>query len=412
MASQKHVGWRAGMGSETANKKVVWLKLDSGIRCREHPSRKHGVKPDRYFVLRFTVDGKTQQEALGWASEGMTLAKARIELARLKEAKRTGEGARSLRERRKQEEKRRKAQEIAERLSGEKISFSMYWDKFYWPAQAHKAKGSQVAEDALWKKWIKPVIGSISLDSLGAAALEQIKSNMLTDGKSPASIKYALAVVSQVWNMAFRSGIVTGVCPVKHVILPKKDNRRQRYLNKREAEEFLEVLAKRSPISRDMAILGLDCGLRFGEIASLCWEDCDFNREQMLIRDPKARANRYAFMTQRVKDMLLQRRTVGGAGFIFLDKNGNKLGRISNTFRRIADEMFNNDINDSRLKVCFHTLRHTFASWLVEAGIGLYEIKELMGHADFSMTQRYSHLSPEGLRKAIRVLDGNNNGKI
>ena len=140
------------MGSETANKKVVWLKLDSGIRCREHPSRKHGVKPDRYFVLRFTVDGKTQQEALGWASEGMTLAKARIELARLKEAKRTGEGARSLRERRKQEEKRRKAQEIAERLSGEKFSFSMYWDKFYWPAQAHKAKGSQVAEDALWKK--------------------------------------------------------------------------------------------------------------------------------------------------------------------------------------------------------------------------------------------------------------------
>ena len=74
--------------------------------------------------------------------------------------------------------------------------------------------------------------------------------------------------------------------------------------------------------------------------------------------------------------------------------------------------MFNKDINDSRLKVCFHTLRHTFASWLVEGGIGLYEIKELMGHADFSMTQRYSHLSPEGLRKAIRVLDGNNNGKI
>ena len=160
-----------------------------------------------------------------------------------------------------------------------------------------------------------------------------------------------------------------------------------------------------------MAILGLDCGLRFGEIASLCWEDCDFNREQMLIRDPKAHANRYAFMTQRVKEMLLQRRTVGEAGFVFLDENGNKLGRISNTFRRIADEMFNKDIKDSRLKVCFHTLRHTFASWLVEGGIGLYEIKELMGYADFSMTQRYSHLSPEGLRKAIRILDGNNNEK-
>ena len=89
------------MGMENGStKKVEWTRLEPGIRCRKHPTRKHGVKPDSYFVLRFTVDGKSYQEALGWASEGMTLAKARIELARLKEAKRTGEGARSLRERR------------------------------------------------------------------------------------------------------------------------------------------------------------------------------------------------------------------------------------------------------------------------------------------------------------------------
>ena len=76
----------------------------------------------------------------------------------------------------------------------------MYWDEFYWPAQAHKAKGSQVAEDALWKKWIKPVIGSISLDSLGAAALEQIKSNMLTD-------ESRLPALNMHWLWCHKSGI-------------------------------------------------------------------------------------------------------------------------------------------------------------------------------------------------------------
>lgn len=386
-------------------KEEAWVKLDTGIRCREHLTRKHGVKPDRYFVLRFTVDGKTHQEALGWSSEGMTLAKARVELARLKEAKRTGEGARSLRERRTQAEIVRKTlEEEAQRAKLAEISFSKYWEETYWPAQAHKAKGSLVAETALWEKWLQPVLGECPLLTVTASDLEKVKANMMQERKAPASIKYAMAVVSQVWTMAFRANIVTGICPTKHIAIPKKDNRRQRFLTKEESKALLEALATRSPISHDMAILGLDCGLRFGEVASLCWEDCDFNKGQMLIRDPKARANRFAFMTNRVKAML-QSRKEANAGLIFIDTNGNKLSRVSKTFRRIADEMFNAHVSDTRLRVCFHTLRHTFASWLVEGGVSLYEVKELMGHADFSMTQRYSHLSPEGLRKAVRLID-------
>lgn len=392
-------------------KEEAWVKLDTGIRCREHLTRKHGVKPDRYFVLRFTVDGKTHQEALGWSSEGMTLAKARVELSKIKEAKRTGEGARSLRERRAQAEVERKALEeeaLCAKLA--EISFSRYWEETYWPAQAHKAKGSLVAETALWEKWLKLVLGDLPLASVTAADLEKVKANMMQAGKAPASIKYAMAVVSQVWTMAFRAGIVLGICPTKHVVLPKKDNRRQRFLTKDEAVQLLDALSKRSPSAHDMAILGLDCGLRFGEVAAICWEDCDLEKGQILIRDPKARANRFAFMTNRVKAVLTKLRQEAGAGLIFLDANGNKLSRVSKTFRRIADEMFNANVPDTRLRVCFHTLRHTFASWLVEGGVSLYEVKELMGHADFSMTQRYSHLSPEGLRAAVKILDGESHG--
>lgn len=69
------------------------------------------------------------------------------------------------------------------------------------------------------------------------------------------------------------------------------------------------------------------------------------------------------------------------------------------------DELFNQEVTDSRYRVCFHTLRHTFVSRLVASGIDLYSVKELMGHSDISMTQRYSHLSPEGLRNAIKVLE-------
>ena len=387
------------------NKKVEWIKLESGIRARKHPTRKHGVKADLYYVLRFTVEGKPVQEALGWASEGMTLEKARIELARLKEAKRTGEGARSLRERKEINEKARLEKEReAEEVKRSQISVAEFWDKTYWPSQAHKAEGSLVAENALWKKWIAPVLGETAIAKISVGELERIKTNMTRENLAPASIKYALAVVSQVWSAAVKYGLVSGLCPTKQVAIPKKDNKRQRYLTKEESQKLLSALATRSKISYDMAILGLDCGLRFGEIASLCWEDCDFEGGRLLIRDPKARANRFAFMTARVRKML-EDRGIHGQGLIFTDAKGNKIDRVSKTFRRVADELFNQDVEDSRLKVCFHTLRHTFASWLVEGGVSLYEVKELMGHADFSMTQRYSHLSPDGLKAVIKVLE-------
>lgn len=398
------------MGKDSPEK-TEWMRLEPGIRCRKHATRKHGVKSDVYFVLRFTVDGQTHQESLGWASEGMTLVKARVELAKLKEAKRTGIGARSLREKRALEAQKRKSKELADQAAeAARLSFSEFWREIYWPAQTHKAHGSRVAENSLWDKWIEPIIGTISVEALTISAVERVKNAMLEANKAPGSVKYALAVISQVWNLSCRAGIVSGDCPTKHIALPKRDNRRQRYLSREESNLLLNALATRSPISYDMSILGLDCGLRFGEIAALCWEDCDFERGLMLIRDPKARANRFAFMTSRVRE-ILERRGRNLSGLIFLDAKGNRLDRVSKTFRRIADEMFNKGIEDPRLRVCFHTLRHTFASWLVEGGVSLYEVKELMGHADFSMTQRYSHLSPEGLRIAVKVLEKKNEGK-
>ena len=173
------------------------------------------------------MDGKQVQEALGWASEGMTFEKARMELARFKEAKRTGEGPRSLRERREKNNEKRIAKEEAGAIEKKNdVSTTDFWEHLYWPAQAHKAGGSKVAENALSKKWIEPVIGDIPLCKVSVAELERIKANMAEAEMSPASVKYALAVVSQVWNYGVKLGTVNGTSPTKQVALPKKDNRR------------------------------------------------------------------------------------------------------------------------------------------------------------------------------------------
>jgi integrase len=79
---------------------VKWIKAGfPGVRFYKHESRKHGVKFDQYYAIRYQVDGKSYEEALGWASEGMTAEKAYKTRCELKEAAKVG-GATTLKERR------------------------------------------------------------------------------------------------------------------------------------------------------------------------------------------------------------------------------------------------------------------------------------------------------------------------
>ncbi len=57
-------------------------------------------------------------------------------------------------------------------------------------------------------------------------------------------------------------------------------------------------------------------------------------------------------------------------------------------------------------KIHFDSLRHTYASWLVEGGVDLYRVKELMGHASIQTTMRYAHLAPDNLRNEVERVFG------
>ncbi len=67
---------------------------------------------------------------------------------------------------------------------------------------------------------------------------------------------------------------------------------------------------------------------------------------------------------------------------------------------------FNSGVTDPRQRVCFHTLRHTFASWLAIQGEPLLAINELLGHKTLVMTMMYAHLMPDQKRRAVERLVG------
>ena len=383
-----------------------WIKTTfPGVRYREHENRKHGVKFDQYFTIRYKLSGKDKEESLGWASEGWTAKKAFERLSEIKQNIKDGQGPQTLAEKRSQEKARKTAEAIeAERQEKEAVTFGVFFNDTYLPhAEADKKKRTIEREKGLFNGWIKPAIGNIPLKKIAPFHLEKIKRDMGTAELAPRTVEYTLAIVRQVFNVARRLGIYDGENPTAKVKFPKPDNGRMRFLTHGEADKLLEVLKTKSADVYDITLLSLHCGLRFGEIAALTWQDVDTERGVLTIRDAKA-GSRYACLTEQAAEMLRAKKQGKPSDLVFIGRK-ETLSRISQTFRRAVEELKLNDgIDDPRLKVVFHTCRHSYASWLIEEGADLYTVQKLLGHKTNVMTQRYAHLSENRLRDATAAL--------
>ena len=372
-----------------------WVKTSfPGVRYREHPRRKHGIRPDRYFAIRLQVDGRQREEGVGWASQGWTASKAALLLAELREAARTGRGETTLAARR----AKRRAETAGE------MPFERFWAEIYFPAAAvDKTPATVTRERSFFNRWLQPFLGRLPLRQIAPIHAERIKREMLQAGLAPRSVQYALAVLRQALNVAKRRGLFTGENPVCGVRVPRFDNARERFLTPAEARALLAALRETAPDVHDAALISLHAGLRAGEILKLRWGDVDLNQGFIAVRDTKSGRNRVAFVTEELKTALAARPRSGREEPIF---QGLKVASLSRSFARVVRRLGLNDgVTDRRRRVVFHSLRHSYASLLVQRGVDLYVVGKLLGHATQAMAARYSHLAADSLRRATSLLE-------
>ena len=390
---------------------AAWISAGKGIRYQEHPTRKHGKKPDRYWCLQYRLRAKNINEAVGWWSAGASQAQCEELLLKLRENWRSGQGPQTLREMRAFNRERREAELAAQKLAEEKSrTLGGYWEAEYLPrARLNLAPSSIISNVNAIKVWLKPLADRL-LSSLTPTDLENLVMRpMQAAGKSPGYIEKILRAFSAVWNQAKAQGFIEGSNPVSKIKIPKTDNRRDRFLTKDEAARLLTALKERDQEAHDYALLSLFTGLRAKECRDLTWADIDLEGGRIFVKDTKNSRNRHAFITAEVREILTRR----ASGQFKMDRvfPGVKAGIGYNThwyqFDLTVRELgLNNGVSDRRQKVVFHTLRHTFASWLVQMGIPLYTVSKLMGHSDLKMTMRYAHLAPETQRAAAMELEG------
>jgi integrase len=378
-----------------------------GVRYRKHESRKHGVNYDQYFIIRYKLNGKDKEEGLGWASQGMTATKAYKALNEIKENIKSGQGPQSLAEKREDLLEQKEAEQL-EKAQAEKDlkTFGQYFTKDYFPAYAigRKKTTSRKAQEH-FKNWIEPVIGNIPLKEIKPFYIERIKKNVLEAGKAPRTLEYIFATIRQAWNTARLNGLVVGESPTKAIKPPKIDNKRVRFLTYDEAETLLNALKEKDTLAYSLALISLHCGLRLGEIVAIKWGHVNLERGTIDVVDPKGVKGHAVFMTGKVK-ALFDKMTEGKPDELVFTRDGEPIKDTPRIYAEVvADLKLNEGITDKRRKVCFHTLRHTFASWHVTTGTDLYTVKELLGHSNISMTERYSHLAPETLLNATRALE-------
>jgi integrase len=363
--------------------------------------------------LTYWWQGKTVSEALGW--EGETIRDEDEAYDIYRELRRNQDNKTppfTLKERNEQREQAIQAKQQEEQVEKTRNTpFEEIITARYLPyIQANRRNQKAVStEMGIYKLWIKPVIGDLPLSKIAQLPhMEAIKARMKEAGKSPRTIRYALDIVRQVFNFADIEKIYQGKNPAAgpKVKRPHEDNRRNRSLAETESEMLLAALLKHSQDVHDMCLLSLQAGLRFGEVAALRWIDVDIHNGQGHLKDTKSNKNRPFFLTDSVKAMFARRKLKGvnPEQLVFPDKNGREQEKISKTFQRVVDDLFNKDVNDRRERVVFHTLRRTFATWLLNQGTSIFHIQKLLGHADITTTTRYLDADHDSLKQAVMKL--------
>jgi integrase len=373
-----------------------------GIRYREHSERKHGRQPDRYYAIRYRFNKKNFEEAVGWASEGVKLSAAFRLLSDLKQNQRMGTPPFTLAEKRAMEEAQRQAEaETEAQQQRDRITVKEFFEGDYLKAQVEGGKkpDSIGREKELFKLFIGPQIGKKAFHEVSPFDVERIKAKMARTDRAQRTIQYCLAVIRQIFNTARFMGLHALESPTAKVKKPRFDNKRVRHLTEAEAAALLAKIKEKSLTAYQQTVLSLYAGLRFGEIVSLTRGDVDLDRGILTLRDTKSGRTRAAFITEKIRTEVFGKLEPGRPDDPVFPSRSKKRGeylRISPAFREaVIDLGLNDGISAPRMKVCFHTCRHTFASWLVERGTDLFQVSKLLGHSTIALTERYSPSSPK-----------------
>jgi integrase len=277
---------------------------------------------------------------------------------------------------------------------------------------------TEIATEALferYKKYQKARVRSTTFERLGGI-LGTLKAHLPAQAKAitkrtvaeyiearaetvkPGTVAKEISVLKHCLRLAAEWGELNQN-PAAGARLPQLPQGKTRYLTPGELKAALESAPEwmRAPMA-----FAACTGVRRGEMLALRWMDVDVKNRRLYLRETKNGALRILPIPESALTVL--RSLPGGAAGdpVFAGVDAAHLSVYTKrVFKRIGI-----------LDASFHTLRHTAASWMVQQGVDLYAVGQILGHKTPRMTQRYAHLSPDYMAGAVGRLDGMMKGML
>ena len=275
-------------------------------------------------------------------------------------------------------------------------------------------------KDYLSANFSKKYLATVSIhlrrfsENIGDKRLTDIRMNdvelflTVIAGESKVKSKKYYVSLNSLFNKAVQWDYIS-LNPASKIIPPKIPKNNPLFIDEKELQQILSK--EQNQDLKDIYLVLFHTGIRLGELINLKWNQVSFNEkiirltnsEDFTTKGKKERTipindNLVKVFTERYPKVI----DINQLNYVF-NKNGIKFSGdyISKEFKKIVKscENINHDIH-------LHSLRHSFATYLVKKGVSLFIIKELLGHQDYKTTLIYSHLTTDNLREAVKVLEG------
>ncbi|MBW3020435.1 tyrosine-type recombinase/integrase [Candidatus Woesearchaeota archaeon] len=279
------------------------------------------------------------------------------------------------------------------------VSFSVFSQKYVEYSKIHHSPSNTIRIQYVIQNFNR-YRANILLNEISRMNIEEYIQYRLDKIKS-STLNIELRVLKSMFNTAVNWNLIPSN-PLKNIKQLRINQNIPKMFTHKEIESILDGL---SPTwLKNIVTLAVNTGMRRNELINLKWADINISKQYLIIRNTqsfttKSKAERVIPLNLNSIEML--RKIPLSGEFVFTNCNSQKIysNYLSQCFR---DRLIDLNIRNNR---SFHTLRHTFASWLVQKGVSIYEVSKLLGHTDIKTTQMYAHLRSDDLRNAVERLD-------
>src|SRR5690606_13028275 len=246
-------------------------------------------------------------------------------------------------------------------------------------------------------------IPDLPLENISSKIIDQYISSVFSKSKYAASLYY------RTLKAAFNKAVVWNyieVNPFNKIKTPKTPSSLPVFISEADLISILDKVENK--LYKDIFTTAFYTGMRLGELLNMKWDWVDFKQNIITIKNSdqfisKNKRERVIPIHQKVKNIFQSRFPIGKQkenNFVFNRVKGIKLNSefISKQFKKAVIKAGLNP------KIHFHTLRHSFASALVQRKVDIYTVQKLLGHSKIQTTQIYSHLQKENLTVAVNLL--------